>query len=112
MKMSRSLMGVACSRESLAIRQKKDPEHWSTFDAQLILGIALLGQKKYAEAEPLSLQGYRGMKDCEAHAPAYARVRLTAAIQRLILLYDDWGKPERAAGWRKKLEDEKHRHEK
>jgi hypothetical protein len=34
------------------------------------LGAALAGEKKYAEAQPLLLQGYQGPKDREAKIPA------------------------------------------
>ena len=45
-------------RESLAISAKQAPDAWFTFNTQALLGGALLGQKKYAEAEPLLLRGY------------------------------------------------------
>jgi hypothetical protein len=35
------------------------------------------------------------------------KVRLTEALERLVQLYDAWGKPEQARQWRKKLEEEK-----
>ena len=38
-------------RECLAIRQGKEPDAWTTFNAQSLLGGALLGQKKHADAE-------------------------------------------------------------
>ena len=49
-------------RECLAIRTKTQPDSWTTFNAQSMLGGSLLGQKKYAEAEPLLIAGYNGMK--------------------------------------------------
>src|SRR5262249_1703045 len=39
-------------REYLAIREKTKPDAWNTFNTMSMLGGALLGQKKYAEAEP------------------------------------------------------------
>ena len=48
-----------------------------------MLGGALLGQKKYAEAEPLLLAGYEGMKQREAKIPPEGKVRLTEALERL-----------------------------
>jgi hypothetical protein len=48
-------------REGLAIREKKEPDAWTTFNAQSVLGGALLLQKRYVEAEPLLLKGYKGM---------------------------------------------------
>ena len=37
-------------RECLAIREKNESGNWSTFNAQSMLGGALLGQNKYTEA--------------------------------------------------------------
>ena len=68
-----------------------------------MLGGSLLGQKKYAEAEPLILAGYEGMKGREAKIPAHGKLRLTEAAERVVRLYEAWGKPEKAAAWKAKL---------
>jgi hypothetical protein len=70
-----------------------------------MLGGALLGQKKYAEAEPLLLQGYEGMKQREARISATGKFGLTKALERLVQLYEATGQKDKAAEWRKKLED-------
>ena len=69
-----------------------------------MLGGALTSQKKFQEAEPLLLQGYEGMKQCEARIPSASRIRLVEALQRLVALYTAWNKPEKAAEWQKKLD--------
>ena len=78
----------------------------ATFNSQSMLGGALLGQKKYAEAEPLLRAGYEGLKEglAEAMIQAISKVRLTEALERLVQLYDATGQKEKAAEWRKKLE--------
>jgi hypothetical protein len=91
-------------RESLTIRQTTHPNNWITFDTQSMLGEALLEQKKYAQAEPLLLAGYDGLKQRRAKIPLQQLFRLTRAIQRLVRLYTAWGKPEEASRWRKELE--------
>ena len=91
-------------RECLAIREKTQPDVWLTFNTRSHLGWALLGQKKYAEAELLLLAGYEGMKKREAKIPAQGKVRLTEAIERLVELYDKTGAKGKAAAWRKELE--------
>src|SRR5262249_2713218 len=48
----------AILRECLAIREKVQPDEWTTFNTRSLLGGSLLGQKKYAEAEPLIISGY------------------------------------------------------
>jgi hypothetical protein len=73
-------------REGLAIREKTQPDVWSTFNTQSMLGGALLGQKKYAEAEPLLRAGYEGMKRREKTIPPQGKDRIPEALNRLIEL--------------------------
>src|SRR5262249_47407651 len=60
-------------RECLAIRMKKQPDDFRTFNARSHLGAALVGQQKYAEAESLLLAGYEGMKQREPAVEPRAR---------------------------------------
>jgi eukaryotic-like serine/threonine-protein kinase len=91
-------------RECVAILQRKQPGIWKEFRAQSLLGAALLAQGNYAEAEPNLVQGYEGLKEHEEQIlPALARHRVEAAGQRVVDLYDAWGRPEQAAAWRTKL---------
>ena len=66
-------------RECLAIRGKKSPEVWSTFNAQAILGAALMGQEKFDDAEPLLIAGYEGMKHREETIPKEGKKNLEIA---------------------------------
>jgi eukaryotic-like serine/threonine-protein kinase len=91
-------------RECLAIREKQQPDAWATFNTQSMLGGALLGQRKYAEAESLLLKGYEGMKQQEAKIPKASKGNLTEAVLWLVQLYDAWGKPMEAAKWRKVID--------
>ena len=69
-------------RESLTIREKLAPDAWSTFNTQSTLGEALLGQKKHADAEPLLIKGYEGMKQRAAKVPPQVKVlRLREALE-------------------------------
>jgi non-specific serine/threonine protein kinase/serine/threonine-protein kinase len=89
----------------LTKREKQEPDAWTTFYAKAMLGEALLGQKKYADAEPLLVQGYEGMKQREAKIPPQFRdMRIREPLDRLVQLYDAWDKPDQAAKWRKELE--------
>jgi tetratricopeptide (TPR) repeat protein/tRNA A-37 threonylcarbamoyl transferase component Bud32 len=90
-------------RECLAIRQKAAPDEWSRFDTMSLLGGALLGQGRCAEAEPLIVPGYEGMKAREARIPVPDRSRLLDAAERVVRLYEAWGKPAQAASWKTKL---------
>ena len=86
-------------RECLAIREKTQPDAWTTFNAQSLLGGALMGQKKYAEAEPLLLKGYAGMKQREKMIHPLGTVRLPEAIDRLIELYTVTNRPDETKKW-------------
>jgi tetratricopeptide (TPR) repeat protein len=91
-------------RECLAIREKTEPDSWMTFNTKSMLGAALLGQKKYAEAEPLLLAGYDGMKQRQAKIPPQTPNRLTEAVERLVQCYEGMDKKDEAAKWQKELD--------
>ncbi|HMO35518.1 MAG TPA: hypothetical protein PKA06_05700, partial [Gemmatales bacterium] len=69
--------------------KKNQPDTWTTFNTHSLLGGALLGQKKYTEAESLLLKGYEGMIQRDKTIPAIAKVRLAEALNRLIQLYTE-----------------------
>jgi hypothetical protein len=91
-------------RECLAIREKKEPDDWRTFNTKSMLGAVLLGQNKYADAEPLLLAGYEGMKKQEAAIPPIGKPRLTESVERLVQLYEAKGERAEGARWRKELD--------
>jgi tetratricopeptide (TPR) repeat protein/tRNA A-37 threonylcarbamoyl transferase component Bud32 len=90
-------------RHYLAVCGRAAPDAWTTFHARSLLGGALLGQRKYSDAEPLLVQGYEGMKARQAKVPPEGKARLAEALARLIQLYDAWDKKDEAAKWRKEL---------
>ena len=92
---------IGLLRKSLATRERTMPDAWLTFQSKSLLGEALLGQKKYAEAEPLLLAGYEGMKKREAKIPPQSKVRVTEALERVVRLYEALDKKDDAARWRK-----------
>jgi tetratricopeptide (TPR) repeat protein len=73
-----------------------------------LLGECLSRQGKFAEAEPLLLKGYEGMKQRADKLPPRTKdPRLRQALERLVQLYEAWGKKDQADDWRKKLEEAK-----
>jgi tetratricopeptide (TPR) repeat protein len=90
-------------RQCLAIREKIEPDNWTTFNTRSQLGGTLLGQGKYAEAQPLILAGYEGFKSREATILPQGKRRVPEAAERVVKLYQAWGKPEKAAEWREKV---------
>jgi hypothetical protein len=93
-------------RDCLRIRAKNQPDEWTTFDTRAALGEALLRQEKYAEAEPLLVQGYEGVKKRAAKIPPqYRAARPEEALQRLVRLYEATGRRGEAARWQEKLDE-------
>jgi eukaryotic-like serine/threonine-protein kinase len=90
-------------RDSLAIWEARRPDDWNRFDTQSLLGSSLLGQKKFAEAEPLLLSGYQGMRARDAKLPASKKFYVTESGERIVRLYEGWGRTDEALAWRAKL---------
>jgi tetratricopeptide (TPR) repeat protein len=90
-------------RECLAIREKALPDAWQTYNSRAQLGAALLGQKKYQDAEPLLLAGFEGMKKRADQIPLPGKPRLKEAAERLVQLYEATNRKDEAARWRKEL---------
>jgi serine/threonine protein kinase len=88
------------AREAIAINQVRDVKRYYWVSA---LGAILLGKQKYAEAEPLLLEGYEGMKqDKIADHPAVRR-RMAEVAGWIVRLYEATNQPEQARAWREKL---------
>ena len=69
-------------RECLTIREKTQPDVMVHVQHNVATRRGrLLGQKKYAEAEPLLLAGYEGMKQREKTIPEQGKIRLPEAIE-------------------------------
>jgi tetratricopeptide (TPR) repeat protein len=103
---SEPAMAEPVLREALAGWMKKDGNDWHTYEAASMTGGFLLIQKRFAEAEPLLIQGFEGMKAREARIPDPSRRRIAEARARIIALYEAWGRPEKAEEWRRKPVEE------
>jgi hypothetical protein len=81
------------------ITRKGEPDGWQRFRAESLLGASLAGEKKYAEAESLQIEGYQGMRARQDHMAVGDRYHLELARRWLVQLYQAWGKPDKAAEW-------------
>jgi tetratricopeptide (TPR) repeat protein len=97
----------AIVREALTIHENKQPDSWRRFHLMSVLGGALLGQQKYAEAEPLLLQGYEGLKQREWIFQSGWKYRITEAGERIVHFYEVTHQPETARAWREQLDQPK-----
>jgi hypothetical protein len=90
------------AREALETEKKVQPDDWQRYRAESLLGASLAGEKKYAEAETLLLEGYQGMLARKLRIAVPDQYHLELAQQWLIKLYQAWGKPDKAAEWKNK----------
>ena len=90
-------------RECLSIREKKLPDDWPTFSARSALGENLMARKQYAEAGPLLISGYNGLRERQAKIPAASKRRLKEAAERLLWFYEETAQADRAAEWKRRL---------
>ena len=92
-------------REGLRLTEKHDLDAGYRFCVMNLLGASLAGQKNYAEAEPLLLQSCQGLQQRQASLSPHLNAprRITEALERLVQLYEAWGKPTQAAEWKQKL---------
>ncbi|MFO0887695.1 MAG: hypothetical protein U0790_00965 [Isosphaeraceae bacterium] len=87
-------------REALAIREKAEPRPGPPSTTARCWRGHAGSEVKYAEAEPLLLSGYEGMKAQEAAIPPPGLIRIPEAIDRLIGFHRASNRPEDVAKWR------------
>jgi len=87
LKTSRFSEAEGLLRQSLEKRLRLFPNEWRTAQAQSLLGEALTGEKRYAEAEPLLLAGFSGLKAQSVRIPASADVSFRHTGECLVKLY-------------------------
>jgi hypothetical protein len=86
--------------------EKELADRWddrSIFHVRSLVGGSLLGQRRFAEAEPFLLQGYEGMREREARIPAGFKPWLRQGGDRLVAFYEATNQPEKARRLREEL---------
>ncbi len=86
-------------RAALAFYERRMPDDPIRFELKGMLGAALMGQKKYAAAEPQVLAAYEGFKQREKTIPAIGMAQLPVALDRLIELSTATNKPDEVKKW-------------
>jgi serine/threonine protein kinase/tetratricopeptide (TPR) repeat protein len=91
------------ARRCLATRLKLRPDDWSTDHARHMLGAAIVGLGRHAEAEQLLVDGYRAMKKRSASIPPFHGPRVGEAAQRILNFYRSIDRPAEAEMWRSEI---------
>ncbi len=87
--------------EALAVLRR--PPHagsWSLADAESLFGVYLARKGRHEQAETRLIAGYRAIRELRGDASADTR----SALSRVVDLYTAWGRPEKAAEYRARLE--------
>ncbi len=87
------------AQQALEIDRSKRPDNWQRFYAESLLGESLAGEKKFAEAEPLLLEGYQGMTVRKERMGVPGQYYPECAREWIVNLYRAWGKSDKAAKW-------------
>jgi hypothetical protein len=90
------------AREVMEIERKNQPDDWQRFRAESLVGASLAGQKRYTDAEPLLIEGYRGMVARKGRIEVPNWDYVDRASDWIADLYAVSGKPEKAAKWKRK----------
>jgi len=77
------------------------PEHWRTAVATSLIGASLAGLGRYEEAELPLIQSYTSIIGNKGQTDP----NTVDALQRIIALYEAWGRAEKAAEYRRQLAD-------
>ncbi|MDP9253750.1 MAG: tetratricopeptide repeat protein [Verrucomicrobiota bacterium] len=75
--------------------------HYWVALANSALGECLTIEKRYNEAEPLLLESYESLKSSQGAI----NPRTQLALQRLVILYENWGRSDAATEYRNKLSE-------
>jgi serine/threonine protein kinase len=78
------------------------PDDWMPLKKKSRLAGALLAQKRHAEAEPLAVAAYEGLKQRETNIPPAFKGCVKESLERVVQIYEEWGRQEKAIEWREK----------
>ncbi len=90
----RPLEALSAAKESYDIRrQALHPDHWHIAYSRMLVGRCLVALREFQQAEDLLLQSYPVLaqkRGAQHHSTC-------TALQALVKLYQEWGKPQQAA---------------
>jgi len=90
---------IPLAENALDIRKKiLPPGNWAIWNTTSVLGGAYAGAGKFEQAEPLLKQSFDGL----ATGSVLGKRTQRDAADRLVTLYEKWGRPEQAVQWRQK----------
>jgi hypothetical protein len=86
----------------LSVYRKAAPDNWRRIYTQAILGASLAGERKYDEAEPTLTSAYDSLVERRGSMLAEFRPSIADWGERIVVMYQSWGRADKAAEWREK----------
>jgi non-specific serine/threonine protein kinase/serine/threonine-protein kinase len=86
-------------RNVLTLYDQSGARGWQRTATAVLLGRSLLGQRRYAAAEPMLLEGYRALEAQRDEIPADEQKILAETRADLYRLYQEWGRSAKASEW-------------
>jgi tetratricopeptide (TPR) repeat protein len=93
------------AREALTFYERAASSSWQRYRSEVLLGASLAAQNRYADAERLIISGYQGLTQRVTQMPFKDRPRLEQTVGCVAHLYESWGKPEKSAEWRQRMQE-------
>ncbi len=88
----------------LADPRNPESESYRRYNCEAELAASLVGQKRFAEAEPILLRAYDGIRRFKpAGTEQDAGFSAADAGAWIVRMYKDWGQPEKVVEWEKKV---------
>ena len=87
-------------RNVLSLYDRTGVRGWQRAATAVLLGRSLLGQRRYAAAEPVLLEGYRALERQRDEIPADEQKILADTRADLHRLYQESGRPAEASEWK------------
>jgi len=94
----------ATLRTAVQTYRQIQSDTWERYNTESMLGAVLVASKKYGEAEPYVLSSDDKMRERKpASGLESAFTGESEPGERILTLYQEWGKPEKVTQWRQKL---------
>jgi tetratricopeptide (TPR) repeat protein len=105
-KAGRQEQALELHKETLKLRREKlGPDHFQTLESSQNLGRLYVSEGKFAEAEPLLIEAYRGFAQRQtANATTYGTRKIAEVVHDLVKFYENSEQPEKAVTWQEKLD--------
>jgi tetratricopeptide (TPR) repeat protein/predicted Ser/Thr protein kinase len=88
------------AREAFEFYSKSQPDDWRRFRVQTLVGASLARQKRYKDAEPMLVEGYRGLLTLKDRIAVPEHYHVDLARKWIFEACQGWGRQDKLAEYR------------